>query len=135
MKITLKNAKAEIEHHIDGFPPSVFVKTGNVCYRFTAELTEKDANTLVKNLNAKNGSLLLNSDYWTEHHDNFIDVYLPIAGWKARHMFWDKEMGFFDCWNTSFCAYKTREEAVAYAKTWAEDEEIFCAAKEEEDEG
>jgi hypothetical protein len=59
-----------------------------------------------------------------ESKENYIDVYKPIAGWKAKLMFWDEELGMFDCWNTGWFAYATKEEAILSAKDWAEAEEI-----------
>ena len=55
--------------------------------------------------------------------ESFIDVYKPIAGWKARQMFWDKE-GFWDCWQTGFWGHETKEQAQEEAKDWAEAEGI-----------
>lgn len=55
--------------------------------------------------------------------ESYIDVYEPIAGWKAKEMFWDEE-GFFDCWNTGLVAYATKEEAIKDAKSWAESNDL-----------
>lgn len=59
-----------------------------------------------------------------ETHEPYVDVYEPIAGWKAKQMFWDEE-GFWDCWETGNFAYNTKEEAITDAKSWADAEEII----------
>jgi len=53
----------------------------------------------------------------------FITVYKPIAGWKAQLLVVNDD-GFFEPWNTSYFAYPTKEEAIAYGKEWAEAEGI-----------
>ena len=59
-----------------------------------------------------------------ETHESFIDVYEPIAGWKSRLMVWDEEMDFFVPWQTGFCGYATKEEAIEDAKSWASAEDM-----------
>ena len=54
----------------------------------------------------------------------FIDVYMPIAGWKARKMVWDDEMKMHEPWITSAWAFATKREAVKYGKEWAKEGEI-----------
>lgn len=54
----------------------------------------------------------------------FIDVYMPIAGWKARKMVWDDEMKMHEPWETSPYAFNTKREARNYGKEWARDEEV-----------
>jgi hypothetical protein len=54
----------------------------------------------------------------------FVTTYLPVAGWKAVLMTWDDECGMHTPWQTSYFAYKTKAEAVAYGKVWAADEGV-----------
>lgn len=61
---------------------------------------------------------------WLPDIPVFIDVYMPIAGWKARKMVWDDEMKFHEPWETSPIAFQTKKEARQYARQWAKDEEI-----------
>lgn len=56
-------------------------------------------------------------------NEPFITVYQPIRGWTAQLMIWNDE-GFYEPWTTGIFSFKTREEAVVYAKQWAQDEEI-----------
>ena len=60
----------------------------------------------------------------TNAHPDFITVYQPVAGWKAMHMMYDEDEGIYEPWTTSHFAYDTREEAVAEATRWADDEGI-----------
>lgn len=55
--------------------------------------------------------------------ETFVDVYCPIAGWKAKVMGWNEE-GFWECLQTGFFAFATKEKAIRDAKTWAEAEEL-----------
>lgn len=52
----------------------------------------------------------------------YVDVYCPIAGWKA--VLYGPEGPE----NTSYFAYKDREGAARYARSWAEAEELPCRA-------
>lgn len=53
----------------------------------------------------------------------YIDVYHPISGWKARMLLPDPECGDdLTPWQTGLCAYRTREQAIAEARDWAESE-------------
>ena len=54
----------------------------------------------------------------------YVTVYKPIAGWKAVLLAWDEECEMMAPWSTSPFAFGTREEAVRYAQSWAEAEEI-----------
>jgi len=54
----------------------------------------------------------------------YVTVYRPVAGYKAVLMSWEEDLGMHTPWNTGMFAYRTREEAVAEAKGWAEAEEI-----------
>lgn len=54
----------------------------------------------------------------------FIDVYMPIAGWKARMMAWDEEMQMHVPEQTAYFAYATKAEAVRDAKEWAKCEGV-----------
>ena len=55
----------------------------------------------------------------------FIDVYMPIAGWKPRMMAIDEECdGMHTPWATYDWAFATKAEAVEAAKKWAEAEEV-----------
>lgn len=54
----------------------------------------------------------------------FIDIYEPIAGWKAIH--WVNENGFWEPEETSPVAFATAKEAYAWAQDWAESEDILC---------
>ena len=55
--------------------------------------------------------------------NSYVTVYKPIAGWKAVLMTTDKD-GFEEPWTTSPFAFATKQEAIDYAKGWAEAEEI-----------
>tara|TARA_Y100000593_G_scaffold82070_1_gene153914 strand:+ start:2593 stop:3039 length:447 start_codon:yes stop_codon:yes gene_type:complete len=55
--------------------------------------------------------------------ESYITVYKPIAGWKAVMMTPDED-GFVSPWTTSDFAFSTKEEAIKYAKDWAEAEEM-----------
>jgi hypothetical protein len=56
---------------------------------------------------------------------SFITVYKPIAGWKAVQYWWNPDLGgFWEPWQTGFCAFATKEEAVEDATFWAEAEEL-----------
>ena len=54
---------------------------------------------------------------------SYITVYKPIAGWKAVMMTPDKD-GFVSPWTTSNMAFRTKEEAIEYAKDWARSEQM-----------
>lgn len=59
--------------------------------------------------------------------DNFITVYMPIAGWKAVEMYWETEFeetfgGYWAPWDTAPVAHATKEEAIKDAKYWAQAE-------------
>lgn len=57
--------------------------------------------------------------------DVFIDVYMPIAGWKPRMMAVDPDCdGMHTPWVTYDFAFNTKAEAIAAAKRWAECEEL-----------
>ena len=53
----------------------------------------------------------------------YVTVYKPVAGWKAIMVWWNPE-GFWEPWDTSYFAYGTKEEAVGYAKWWADAENV-----------
>jgi hypothetical protein len=53
----------------------------------------------------------------------FITTYLPVAGWKAVHYWWNPE-GFWEPWDTSMFAFGTEAEAAACGMEWARAEEI-----------
>ena len=59
----------------------------------------------------------------TKANEPFITTYLPIAGWKAIHYWWNPE-GFWEPWQTSDFAYKTEDEAEKYGKFWAKEEGV-----------
>jgi len=58
-------------------------------------------------------------------HDDFISVYMPIAGWKAIWYSYNTTdipgEGFWEPWETGNFAYLEKENAVTDAKKWAED--------------
>ena len=54
----------------------------------------------------------------------FVSVYKPIAGWKAVMYTWEDEMDCHTPWETGFFAYATKAEAIEYALSWAESEEL-----------
>lgn len=54
----------------------------------------------------------------------FVTVYKPIAGWKAVMYTWEEEFNCHTPWETGFCAYGTKAEAIKYALSWAETEEV-----------
>lgn len=56
-----------------------------------------------------------------------ITVYESLAGWKAVEVWWDPE-GFWEPWQTGVGAYATREEALAEARQWADDEHLELRA-------
>ena len=57
--------------------------------------------------------------------DQFISVYMPIAGWKAIMYAVDDECGGHHTpWATGEWAYGTKEEAILNAKAWAEAEDL-----------
>ena len=58
------------------------------------------------------------------NHPSYVTVYESIGGWKAVLLWWNPELGgFYEPMQTgSGCA--TREEAVAWAKDWAEAEGV-----------
>jgi hypothetical protein len=58
----------------------------------------------------------------------YIDVYQPIAGWKAIMYVWSCDLNGYEPGQTGFCAYATREEAVADAIAWGKAEEVDCQA-------
>jgi hypothetical protein len=61
----------------------------------------------------------------SEFPDVFIDVYMPIAGWKARMMVVDEDCdGMHTPWSTSPFAWAYKHQAVEYAQRWARDEEV-----------
>jgi hypothetical protein len=53
-----------------------------------------------------------------------ITIYKPIAGWKAVLMQPSDDKSFMEPWVTSYFAFKTKEEAINYAKDWAEAENV-----------
>ncbi len=58
---------------------------------------------------------------------NYITVFESSGGWKAVHVWWNDDPdigGFWEPYQTGFGLYKTRDEAVLEAKSWAEEEEI-----------
>ena len=55
--------------------------------------------------------------------DAYVTVYKPIAGWKAVLLV-KSEDGYFEPYNTSYFAFKTKAEAVIAAKSMAEAEEV-----------
>lgn len=62
----------------------------------------------------------------------FITTYLPIAGWKAIHYWWNPDMGgFWEPWSTGDFAYDTEAEAIEDAKLWAECDDIPYLPREE----
>lgn len=66
------------------------------------------------------------NEVWDDpEHPPFIDVYCPIAGWKARLMVWVQydDGGWYEPWQTGYLAFETRKQAVRDAAQWAEDEE------------
>ena len=66
-----------------------------------------------------------------EDRSPFITVYMPMAGWKA--VMYTFEEGYWAPWCTSDFAFKTKAQAEAYAKRWAEDEEVRYVESEEPD--
>ena len=58
---------------------------------------------------------------------SLVTVGQGMSGWFAALMVWNKE-GFYEPWNTGFGRYKTREEAVAEARDWAEAEGLELGA-------
>jgi hypothetical protein len=58
----------------------------------------------------------------------FISVYQPIAGWKAVEYWWNSDMadigGFWEPWETGFCSYASRDEAIVEATMWAKSENL-----------
>ena len=73
----------------------------------------------------KDGSLV------EEHHDPYITVYLPIAGWKAVMYWWNPE-GFWEPWETSSFAFVSEQAAEDFGREWAEEESIeFCPRSKE----
>lgn len=58
----------------------------------------------------------------------YIDVYQPMAGWKARMLWLNEEEAdigpFWEPWNTGMCGYATKEEAQLEAIMWAQAEGI-----------
>ena len=70
---------------------------------------------------------ILTSSPSSKDHKSFITVYKPIAGWKAVQYWWNEDPelgGFWEPWQTGFCAFATKEEAIEDAKFWAECEEL-----------
>lgn len=62
----------------------------------------------------------------------YVTVYLPIAGWKSVLLTRDREMdNEFSPWETSFFAYKTREEAIRDAIAWGMAEEVHVIVDSE----
>jgi hypothetical protein len=65
---------------------------------------------------------IVNGRQEVESKDNFISVYMPIAGWKAIEYYWDTEYGGY--WapeQTGSFAYFTKAEAIQEARQWAKD--------------
>lgn len=57
--------------------------------------------------------------------DGYITTYECMIGWKAVHLWWNPEMGgFWEPWQTSYAAFKSENEAIEEAKSWAEEEGI-----------
>lgn len=59
--------------------------------------------------------------------DSYITVYLSITGWTCVHRAkadWDGDGIYEDNLNTGIGKYKTREEALVEARSWAESEGI-----------
>lgn len=60
-----------------------------------------------------------------DDHSPFITAYKSIGGWKACAMWWNPDIGgFWEPENTGVGAYRTRREANAEARDWAEDEGV-----------
>jgi hypothetical protein len=58
-------------------------------------------------------------------HKSFITVYKPIAGWKAVQYWWNPDLGgFWEPWQTGFCAFNTEQSAIDDALFWAEMEDL-----------
>ena len=60
----------------------------------------------------------------TEHPPT-VSVYHSIGGWKAQLLVWvtyDDEFAMYEPWTTGMGGYKTRDEAVREATSWAKDE-------------
>lgn len=67
----------------------------------------------------------------TNPHPAYVSIYMPVAGWKAQLLQWCTDtmpdgmvIEGYQPWNTSFCAYRTAEEAYHYASKWARDEDV-----------
>ena len=51
---------------------------------------------------------------------SYITTYMPIAGWKAiLYCYTDEYGGFWEPWETSPVAFRTKARAAAYARGWA----------------
>jgi hypothetical protein len=58
-------------------------------------------------------------------HKSFITVYNPIVGWKAVQYWWNPDLGgFWEPWQTGFCAFNTEQSAIDDALFWAEMEDL-----------
>ena len=54
----------------------------------------------------------------------YITVIKIGTGYAAAYIFWDKESGFFDIWQTGVGRYGEREPAECEARDWAYAEEM-----------
>jgi hypothetical protein len=58
-----------------------------------------------------------------KYPDVFVDVYMPIAGWKPRVMAVDEDCdGMHTPWQTYPFAFNTKREAIAAACDWADEQ-------------
>lgn len=57
-------------------------------------------------------------------HSQFLTIYQAIGGWQSKLMFWDKEGGHWDVWQTGFGPYPKKEQAIADALCWSHAEEL-----------
>lgn len=62
-----------------------------------------------------------------EGNPDFIDIYHPVAGWKALHMSWEEFEfggGAYTPWDTDFVAFDKAMTAYHAAFSWAEAIEV-----------
>ena len=77
--------------------------------------------------------ILKRSQHKPQPGTSWVEVYKPIAGWKAIVYYsasenvaevYEVPLGFVDVWQTGFLAFDTEEQAIVDAKIWAESEEL-----------
>lgn len=63
---------------------------------------------------------------------DYIDVQNSVSGYFAVYMSWDSECNCYLPWQSGIGHYKTREEAEAEARAWAEAEGLDDEPQEED---